>query len=81
MLVHRPFNIRRDRRGALVEHAVLWQVVEEASHSHLAMNEKLVRFSSLELLLSPGCTHPLLLATGQDVLPLFAYVVAWRVHA
>jgi hypothetical protein len=39
VLVHRPFNIRRNRRGALVEHAILWQVVKEASHSHLAMSE------------------------------------------
>lgn len=39
VLVHRPFNVRRDRRGALVEHTILWQVVEEASHSHLAMHK------------------------------------------
>lgn len=76
MLVHRAFDVGGYSRCTLVEDAVLGEMVEEASDAHLleeAVSDRKLGEDEKRDEKSES-THPLLLATTEDVLPFFPSV-------
>ena len=69
VLVHGAFDVGGDGTRALVEHAELWEVVEQACDAHLQGG-----FSADRVRSDHARAHALLLTTAQDILPLFPRV-------